>query len=231
MMLYLEGGIMKSNLEFISYLKSLVSKNTVYMWGEYGRLVTNNTISSKARQYPSHYDDAKKKYLKSLVNKNYYAYDCAGLIKSYFMSNYGDSNVKYSSKYDKNAYGITIGCASEKGNIKNMPEIPGLLLYMDGHCGVYIGNGYVIEATSNQKISGKKYGCVCMSKLSDRKWEKWVKSKWLSYEKMIKYTIKKGDTLSSIARLYNTTWQKIYEKNKNIIKDPNKIYPGQIITI
>ena len=64
--------------------------NTVYMWGEFGRLVTNNTIDGKKKQYPSHYDDTKVKYLKSLVGKNYYAYDCAGLIKSYFMSDYGN---------------------------------------------------------------------------------------------------------------------------------------------
>ena len=46
------------------------------------------------------------------------------------------------------------------------------------------------------------------------------------------YIVKKGDTLSSIAKKYNTTWQKIYDKNKNIIgNNPNKIYPGQILTI
>lgn len=46
------------------------------------------------------------------------------------------------------------------------------------------------------------------------------------------YVVKKGDTLSSIANKYNTTWQKIYEKNKSIIgNNPNKIYPGQVLKI
>lgn len=46
------------------------------------------------------------------------------------------------------------------------------------------------------------------------------------------YIVKKGDTLSSIASKYNTTWQTIYNKNKNIIgNNPNKIYPGQVLTI
>ena len=46
------------------------------------------------------------------------------------------------------------------------------------------------------------------------------------------YVVKKGDTLSSIASRYKTSWKKIYEKNKNVIgKNPNKIKPGQVLTI
>lgn len=153
------------------------------MWGEFGRLVTNNTIDGKKKQYPSHYDDTKVKYLKSLVGKDYYAYDCAGLIKSYFMSDYGNKKVSYIAGYDKDAYGITVGNASEKGDISTLPEEEGVLLYMKGHCGVYIGEGKVIECTSNQKISGIKYGKVCISNLSARPWKTWTKSKWLSYVK------------------------------------------------
>lgn len=47
-----------------------------------------------------------------------------------------------------------------------------------------------------------------------------------------KYTVQKGDTLSSIAKKYNTTWEKIYEKNKVTIgSDPNLIKPGQVLNI
>lgn len=48
----------------------------------------------------------------------------------------------------------------------------------------------------------------------------------------IKYTVKPGDNLSKIALIYHTTWQKIYEDNKDIIGiNPNLIYPNQILTI
>ena len=48
----------------------------------------------------------------------------------------------------------------------------------------------------------------------------------------ITYIVKEGDTLSSIARKYNTTWQKIYEKNKNVIgNNPDLIIAGQKLTI
>lgn len=45
------------------------------------------------------------------------------------------------------------------------------------------------------------------------------------------YIVQKGDTLSSIAKKFNTTWQKIYQDNKDIIKNPNLIYPNQKLII
>lgn len=43
------------------------------------------------------------------------------------------------------------------------------------------------------------------------------------------YTVKKGDTLSAIAKKYGTTATALAKKNK--IKDPNRIYPGQTIKL
>lgn len=43
------------------------------------------------------------------------------------------------------------------------------------------------------------------------------------------YTVVKGDTLSKIAKRYNTTWKKLAELNN--IPNPSKIYPGQQIVI
>jgi len=46
------------------------------------------------------------------------------------------------------------------------------------------------------------------------------------------YEIKAGDSLSKIAKNYpGMTWQKIYDANKDTIKDPDKIFPGQKIKI
>ncbi|MDD4980014.1 MAG: LysM peptidoglycan-binding domain-containing protein [Candidatus Omnitrophica bacterium] len=49
-----------------------------------------------------------------------------------------------------------------------------------------------------------------------------------------KYQVQKGDTLQKISKkFYGTTkkWQAIYEANKDKLKGPNKIYPGQIIDV
>jgi nucleoid-associated protein YgaU len=46
------------------------------------------------------------------------------------------------------------------------------------------------------------------------------------------YVVQKGDSLSKIAKSYpNTTWQKIFEENKDQIKDPNLIQIGQKLRI
>jgi len=46
------------------------------------------------------------------------------------------------------------------------------------------------------------------------------------------YTIERGDTLSGIAARHSgISWQQIYEANRDVIKDPDKIYPGQKIRI
>ena len=48
------------------------------------------------------------------------------------------------------------------------------------------------------------------------------------------YEIKKGDTLSAIAKHYYGDYKqypKIFEANRDVIGDPDKIYPGQKIRI
>ena len=42
----------------------------------------------------------------------------------------------------------------------------------------------------------------------------------------VEYTVVGGDSLSKIAAKYNTTWQKIYESNKDIVKNPDLIQIG-----
>jgi len=48
------------------------------------------------------------------------------------------------------------------------------------------------------------------------------------------YTVKKDDTLSSIARNFlgdAKAWRKIYEANRNQIKNPDRLQVGMVLTI
>jgi nucleoid-associated protein YgaU len=45
------------------------------------------------------------------------------------------------------------------------------------------------------------------------------------------YTVQPGDSLSKIGEKYNVSWQQIFEANRDKIDDPDKIYPGQELTI
>jgi LysM repeat protein len=45
------------------------------------------------------------------------------------------------------------------------------------------------------------------------------------------YTVVSGDNLTKIGEKYGVSWQQIFDANKDILKDPDKIYPGQELKI
>lgn len=109
-----------------------------------------------------------------------------GLIKSYLWGGHGKP--KYNAKQDKSANGM-YNAATKKGKINTLPETPGILVHMNGHIGIYIGSGYVIECTPNKTYAKQdhKGGGVCKTKLSARKWTGWCECPYITYEEKIKY--------------------------------------------
>lgn len=45
------------------------------------------------------------------------------------------------------------------------------------------------------------------------------------------YTVQSGDSLSKIGSKYGVSWQKVFEANRDKLDDPDKIFPGQELTI
>ena len=45
------------------------------------------------------------------------------------------------------------------------------------------------------------------------------------------YTVVSGDSLSKIAGKYGIQWKAIWDANRDILDDPDKIYPGQELKI
>jgi nucleoid-associated protein YgaU len=45
------------------------------------------------------------------------------------------------------------------------------------------------------------------------------------------YTVESGDSLSKIAKKYGIQWKAIWDHNRDILDDPDKIYPGQELKI
>ena len=45
------------------------------------------------------------------------------------------------------------------------------------------------------------------------------------------YTVQSGDNLSKIGKQYGVSWNAIFEANRDKLSDPDKIHPGQELTI
>ena len=158
------------------FVKEKTKIKSAYMWGDYGRTITESTISQKARQYPSRYPAARQELLRSYIGKGYAGCDCVGLYKWFLWTDGGTkSAITYNSATDRSVSGM-YNAATERGDISTLPEIVGVILYMNGHMGVYIGNGEAVECTLSSYGDG-----IVKSKVEGRGWTHWLKMPEIEY--------------------------------------------------
>ena len=170
------SGNMFTNLMLVAYCELVYLAHWVYWYGTCGYACTTSLFNRKKEQYPSHYTSSRDSGYKADISAGRMCADCVGLIKSFFWKG-GDIDGKnvYTSNNcpDKSANGLFAMC-KETGPISTISEIPGLVVWKDGHIGVYVGNGYTIE------MRGFAYDCV-KRKVADGPWTKWGKLPMLTY--------------------------------------------------
>lgn len=142
-----------------------------YWYGTFGNRATESLLYAKKEQYPAHYQYARLPKYKSQIG--FRVHDCVGLIKGYLWSESPEARPKYNKNQDVSANTMLKLC-TEKGRMNTMPEIPGILVFMPGHVGIYAGGGIVIEAR------GFNYGVV-ETDIKERNWENWGKCPWIEY--------------------------------------------------
>lgn len=163
---------MITNTQLVKFAEAML--NHEYWYGTYGQEASKSLLESKKKQYPKYYDASK--YSKGWTCDGRKVFDCAGLIKgANWCDGDPDAKVKYNSKEDKSANGL-YEAANEKGPISTLPEIPGIIVWKNGHVGIYIGGGVVIEA------KGHDAGVV-KTILSQRPWTNWFKCNFINYQK------------------------------------------------
>ena len=162
----------KSNLGLVEYAKAQLG--LPYWYGTFGQIATETLYKTKKQQYPRYYKWEGTPYDNFPTQYGKRVHDCIGLIKGYLWSNSAIATPKYNSAQDLSANGMRAAC-SERGDISTMPDIPGVLVFMSGHVGVYIGSGEVIEAR------GHEYGIV-KTKLEGRGWRWWGKCPFIEYD-------------------------------------------------
>lgn len=210
-----------------------------YWYGTYGQILNSAIWRDNAKRYPRYYTDKRKETARARGDYGKKGHDCSGLIKGALWTYPQKPNMpaKYTASEDMDANTMMKQC-TESGSIATIPEIAGLAVWKNNHIGIYIGGGKVIEA------KGFDFG-VIESKLTDTKWTKWGKLAFVEYAETeqakpepkpaekptgsseTEYIVKKGDTLTKIAKMWNTTVKAVADYNG--IKNANLIQVGQII--
>lgn len=164
----------KNAADLVTYAINAWETGWGYVWGTYGCVLTDSLFAYKLEQYPDgvgNYEDfIRANWLGGRTT------DCVGLIKGYGWLNPETLSIDYAANGmpDIGANQMYYS-ASVSGTIDTMPDKPGLAVWHDGHIGVYIGDGYVIEAM------GTKYGVV-KTELAGRGWTHWLEIEYINYD-------------------------------------------------
>lgn len=163
----------KNNLDIVKWAFHAQESGWGYVYGTYGSVLNETLLTSKISQYPDEVGSYEDFIRQHWLGKR--TADCVGLIKGY-------------SWYDTETARIQIGAngmpdisanamfenASEKGSIDTIPEIPGLAVWHEGHIGIYIGNGEVIQAANTNDG-------VIRTPIGQSGWTHWMKIPYIQY--------------------------------------------------
>lgn len=150
--------------ELIEFCKSKIA--TPYVYGAKGEVLTEQRLQVLVSQNPSVYTSQYIKKARRFLGQH--CTDCSGLISWYTGVIRGSYNF-----YDTATERIPIGALDE--------SMIGWALWKPGHIGIYIGNGYCVEA------KGIDYGTI-KSRVRDTAWQKVLKLCDIDYKMRPVYT-------------------------------------------
>lgn len=168
----------KTNIGLVNFAMNALEAGSGYIYGAYGQDVTMTFLRQQQAMFRT---DPSANLTESEVNyifQNYGgkpAFDCIGLIKAYEWIDEETGVIRYNSNgfRDVGADGM-LESADISGDISTIPDVPGLAVCMEGHIGVYIGNGEVIEAKGNHEG-------VVKTELSEGQWTRWMQLPGITY--------------------------------------------------
>ena len=167
----------KNNHDLAAYAIQAWEHGWGYVWGTFGNVLTESMLQYKLEQYPD--IGASEAFIREhwLGRRTT---DCVGLLKGYGWLNPDTLTIDYNTNgmpdYTADQmYASAKENDTEYGGMDTMPDIVGLGLWKKGHWGVYVGNGYAIEAM------GTQYGVV-RTKVEGRGWQGWCKIPYIQYD-------------------------------------------------
>ena len=160
--------------DLVQYAIHAYQEHWGYVWGTFGLVLTESLFEAKLAQYPDalagNVDFIRQTWVGGRTT------DCVGLIKGYGWLDAETEEIVYNTNGMPDISANEMyHSATASGPIDTIPETPGLAVWHDGHIGVYIGNGEVVEAM------GTRYGVV-KTKLEGARWTHWLKIPYISYD-------------------------------------------------
>lgn len=198
-----------TNTGLVALAKKALAEGWGYVNGTFGNILSETLMNQKCSQaggvgeYNSYW---RENYIKKFIGKR--VSDCYGLVKAYVWWTGENKSPAYNSNgcTDRNQEGA-YASAKEKGPLATLPEVPGVVLWMKGHVGIYIGNGEFIECAGCPV--GTRKGTVKNGVItSGSKFTHWFKDNWIKYE-----TAKKSFTMET-AKVYLQTEARIDDNTK-----------------
>ena len=143
-------------------------------------MLTESLLAYKISQYPDGVGQYAGFIRAHWLNRR--TADCVGLIKGYGWFDASTGAIRYGANGMPDCMANSMYYAGERagvsgrdyGPIGTIPEIPGLAVWMNGHIGVYVGNGYVVEAANTS-------AGVIRTRLSGGRWTNWCKIPYIDY--------------------------------------------------
>ena len=169
-----------------------IAKNykTIYGMGTWGWIVTKSAIERKKKE-SSWWTTSRINTISKVIDKNYFMFDCIGLIKGILWGWNGNSKAIYGGAGyninkvpDVNTEGMLAKCTNVSTDFSKI-EV-GEYLWMNGHCGVYIGDGLAVECTPkwDNKVQITAVGNIgSKSGYNTRTWTKHGKLPYITYVK------------------------------------------------
>lgn len=237
--------------DFVSKMRLAASVKSLYVRGAFG--APANDKNKKRYCMNNSYNKKPDRTAKIMAAApDVFFSDCCGIIKGVlwgFCADaskiYGGAEYKSNGVPDVDDAGMIKACKDASKDFSRIE--PGMLVWMSGHVGIYVGDGKVVESTPSFH-DGCQFTNLGNLGYRTGNWRNWTKCghlPWVEYKSapnetkpvqepsaqpQTYHTVVKGDTMSKIAKKYGTTLAKLKSLNPQV-KDLNKIYVGQKIRI
>lgn len=218
-----------NSADFIAKALSIARDyKTSYIWGGIGSPITDASLTRAANAYAKNTEKgwitAARRYAGD--PKAFY-FDCVGLIKSILWGWSGDSARTYGGATYPTMNQVLAGACPDisadgmisicSGVSTDFSEIaPGAAVWKTGHIGIYVGGGLAVECTPAWK-NGVQITAVAnigsKSGYNARKWKKWGKIPYVTYEEEIDMS---NEELKALIR---QTVKEVLDEENPVYKD------------